>query len=103
MTIRRTDEDPVVVRIEGLSGSSAGHQQQRASFPDLANGFVEVAEARGDWAHDPELPLPKFSPPRRVPRGVTLIGRPFDEGAVAQANLALERAFAIASQRLPGF
>ena len=38
-------------------------------------GFVEVAEARTDWAPDPSRPLPKFSPPRRVPHGVTLIGR----------------------------
>jgi Asp-tRNA(Asn)/Glu-tRNA(Gln) amidotransferase A subunit family amidase len=46
----------------------------------LRAGFVEVAEARSDWAPDPAHPLPKFSPPRRVPHGVTLIGRLFDEG-----------------------
>src|SRR5437868_11578851 len=34
-------------------------------------GFVEVSEARSDWAPDPTHPLPKFSPPRRVPHGVT--------------------------------
>ena len=66
-------------------------------------GFVEVGEARSDWAPDPEHPLPKFSPPRRVPHGITLIGRPFDEGTVVQAGLALERAFAVANQRPPGF
>ncbi|HET7150073.1 MAG TPA: amidase, partial [Candidatus Acidoferrum sp.] len=34
-------------------------------------GFVEVSEARSDWAPDPQHPLPKFSPPRRVPHGIT--------------------------------
>ncbi|MGH7523647.1 MAG: amidase, partial [Gemmatimonadales bacterium] len=43
-------------------------------------GFVEVSEARSDWAPDPAHPLPKFSPPRRVPHGITLLGRLFDEG-----------------------
>ena len=45
----------------------------------LRAGFIEVSEARSDWAPDPAHPLPKFSPPRRVPHGVTLIGRLFDE------------------------
>ena len=66
-------------------------------------GFVEVTEARTDWAPDPSRPLPKFSPPRRVPHGVTLIGRLFDEGTVGQAGLALEKAFAVVSERPPGF
>ena len=35
----------------------------------LRAGFVEVSEARSDWAPDPAHPLPKFSPPRRVPHG----------------------------------
>jgi Asp-tRNA(Asn)/Glu-tRNA(Gln) amidotransferase A subunit family amidase len=66
-------------------------------------GFVEVSEARSDWAPDPANPLPKFSPPRRVPHGVTLIGRLFDEGTVARAGLAFERALNVASERPPGF
>jgi Asp-tRNA(Asn)/Glu-tRNA(Gln) amidotransferase A subunit family amidase len=69
----------------------------------LRAGFVEVSEARSDWAPDPKHPLPRFSPPRRVPHGVTLIGRLFDEGALAEAGLALEREFAVASERPPGF
>ena len=52
----------------------------------LRAGFVEVAEARSDWAPDPAHPLPKFSPPRRVPHGVTLIGRLFDEGTLCEAG-----------------
>jgi Asp-tRNA(Asn)/Glu-tRNA(Gln) amidotransferase A subunit family amidase len=69
----------------------------------LRAGFVEVSEARSDWAPDPKHPLPKFSPPRRVPHGVTLIGRLFDEGTVAQAGMALEKAFGVAGERPPGF
>jgi Asp-tRNA(Asn)/Glu-tRNA(Gln) amidotransferase A subunit family amidase len=69
----------------------------------LRAGFVEVSEARSDWAPDPANPLPKFSPPRRVPHGVTLIGRLFDEGTLGQAGLALERTFDAASERPPGF
>ena len=69
----------------------------------LRAGFVEVSEARSDWAPDPAHPLPKFSPPRRVPHGVTLIGQLFDEGTLAQAGLALERTFNVAGERPPGF
>jgi Asp-tRNA(Asn)/Glu-tRNA(Gln) amidotransferase A subunit family amidase len=69
----------------------------------LRAGFVEVAEARSDWAPDPKHPLPKFSPPRRVPHGVTLIGRLFDEGTLAEAGMALEKAFGVAGERPPGF
>ncbi len=66
-------------------------------------GFVEVSEARSDWAPDPKNPLPKFAPPRRVPHGVTLIGRLFDEGTLGSAGLALEQSFNVVSQRPPGF
>ena len=69
----------------------------------LRTGFVEVSEARSDWAPDPANPLPKFNPPRRVPHGVTLIGRLFDEGTIARAGLALEQHFNVASENPPGF
>jgi Asp-tRNA(Asn)/Glu-tRNA(Gln) amidotransferase A subunit family amidase len=69
----------------------------------LRAGFVEVSEARSDWAPDANNPLPKFSPPRRVPHGVTLIGRLFDEGTVGRAGLALERAFGVGGERPAGF
>jgi Asp-tRNA(Asn)/Glu-tRNA(Gln) amidotransferase A subunit family amidase len=69
----------------------------------LRAGFFNVSEARSDWAPDPTHPLPKFSPPRRVPHGVTLIGRLFDEGTIARAGLALERKLAVADERPPGF
>lgn len=69
----------------------------------LRAGFVQVSEARSDWAPDPAHPLPKFSPPRRVPHGVTLIGRLFDEGTLVRAGLALERSFNVMGERPPGF
>ena len=69
----------------------------------LRSGFVEVSEARSDWAPDPNNPLPKFNPPRRVPHGVTLIGRLFEEGTIANAGLALERHFNVANETPPGF
>ncbi len=69
----------------------------------LRAGFVEVSEARSDWAPDPNRPLPKFSPPRRVPHGVTLIGRLFDEGTIGRVGLAMERAFNVAHERPAGF
>jgi Asp-tRNA(Asn)/Glu-tRNA(Gln) amidotransferase A subunit family amidase len=69
----------------------------------LRAGFVQVSEARSDWAPDPAHPLPKFAPPRRVPHGITLLGRLFDEATVARAGLALERAFGVSAERPGGF
>jgi Asp-tRNA(Asn)/Glu-tRNA(Gln) amidotransferase A subunit family amidase len=69
----------------------------------LRAGFVEVTEARSDWAPDPHHPMPKFAKPRRVPHGVCLIGRMFDEGTSATAAMAMERAFGVAAERPPGF
>ncbi len=69
----------------------------------LRAGFVEVAEARSDWAPDPAAPLPKFNPPRRVPHGVTLIGRLFDEGTIGRVGMALERELRVAAERPAGF
>jgi Asp-tRNA(Asn)/Glu-tRNA(Gln) amidotransferase A subunit family amidase len=69
----------------------------------LRAGFVEVDRARSDWAPDPKHPLPTFSPKRRVPHGVTLIGRHFDEGTLGRAGMALEQAFGVAGERPSGF
>jgi Asp-tRNA(Asn)/Glu-tRNA(Gln) amidotransferase A subunit family amidase len=69
----------------------------------LRAGFVHVAEARSDWAPDPKLPLPTFKPPRRVPHGVTLLGRLFDEGTIARVGLALERSLEVVAESPPGF
>ena len=69
----------------------------------LRAGFVEVSQARSDWAPDPKNPLPRFNPPRRVPHGVTLIGRLFEEGTLCSAGIALERAFNVMGEHPPGF
>ena len=69
----------------------------------LRTGWVEVAEARSDWAPDPDHPLPKFAPARRVPHGVTLIGPLFEEGIIARVGLALEGKFDVYRERPPGF
>ena len=69
----------------------------------LRAGFIQVSEARSDWAPDPQHPLPKFAPPRRVPHGITLIGRLFEEGTIGRVGIALEQAFQVADQRPSGF
>jgi Asp-tRNA(Asn)/Glu-tRNA(Gln) amidotransferase A subunit family amidase len=69
----------------------------------LRAGFVEVQMARSDWAPNPTHPLPRFPTPRRVPHGVTFIGRLFDEGTLGAAAITLERAFGVASERPAGF
>ena len=69
----------------------------------LRAGFVEVSEARSDWAPDPAHPLPTFAPPRRVPHGITIVGRLFDDGLLGRVGIALERAFAVAGDRPAAF
>lgn len=69
----------------------------------LRTGSVSVEQARSDWAPNPAQPLPTFSPPRRVPHGVTLIGRLFDEGTIGRVGLALEKAAGVAGERPPRF
>jgi Asp-tRNA(Asn)/Glu-tRNA(Gln) amidotransferase A subunit family amidase len=69
----------------------------------LRTGFVKVDRARSDWAPDPAHPLPTFNPPRLVPHGVTLIGRLFDEGTIARAGMAIERAAGVMAERPAGF
>jgi Asp-tRNA(Asn)/Glu-tRNA(Gln) amidotransferase A subunit family amidase len=69
----------------------------------LRAGFVDVSEARSDWAPDPTNPLPKFNPPRRVPHGITILGRLFDDGLIGRVGIALERAFNVAGERPAGF
>jgi Asp-tRNA(Asn)/Glu-tRNA(Gln) amidotransferase A subunit family amidase len=69
----------------------------------LRAGFVQVSEARSDWAPDPANPLPTFNPPRRVPHGITLVGRLFEDGVIGQLGVALEREFGVAGERPAGF
>jgi Asp-tRNA(Asn)/Glu-tRNA(Gln) amidotransferase A subunit family amidase len=69
----------------------------------LRAGFIEVSQARSDWAPDPSRPLPRFNPPRRVPHGVTLVGQLFDEGTIARVGMALEHSLDVWQQTPPGF
>jgi Asp-tRNA(Asn)/Glu-tRNA(Gln) amidotransferase A subunit family amidase len=69
----------------------------------LRAGFVNVSEARSDWAPDPANPLPKFNPPRRVPHGITILGRLFCDGLVGRVGMALEREFGVIWERPAGF
>jgi Asp-tRNA(Asn)/Glu-tRNA(Gln) amidotransferase A subunit family amidase len=69
----------------------------------LRTGFIEIDKPRSDWAPDPKNPLPKLSRKYRVPHGVTLIGRLFDEGTIGRVGMALERASNVAQERPPGF
>jgi Asp-tRNA(Asn)/Glu-tRNA(Gln) amidotransferase A subunit family amidase len=66
-------------------------------------GFVQVSEARSDWAPDPKNPLPTFTPPRRVPHGITLIGRLFEDGLIGRVGIALEREFGVVGEKPSGF
>jgi Asp-tRNA(Asn)/Glu-tRNA(Gln) amidotransferase A subunit family amidase len=69
----------------------------------LRTGFVEVDQVRSDWAPNPAHPRPKLSRPHRVPYGVTLVGRLFEEGTLARVGRALEAKAAVADRRPPGF
>ncbi len=66
-------------------------------------GFVEIGAARSDWAPDPQRPLAKFNPKRRVPYGISLVGRLFDEGTIVEAGMSMEKALGVRGSRPPGF
>lgn len=69
----------------------------------LRTGFVEVNQVRSDWAPDPKHPRPMLAKPQRVPYGVTLIGRLFEEGTLGRVGRALEAKVNVASERPQGF
>ena len=69
----------------------------------LRTGWVEVSETRSDWAPGTEYSSRKLASPHRVPHGITLIGRLFDEGTIARVGLALEQHYGVATQHPAGF
>jgi Asp-tRNA(Asn)/Glu-tRNA(Gln) amidotransferase A subunit family amidase len=69
----------------------------------LRAGFVEVERIRSDWYPPPGQQWPLLPQKHRVPQGVTLVGRLFDEGTLARAGMALERVLGVAAERPPGF
>jgi Asp-tRNA(Asn)/Glu-tRNA(Gln) amidotransferase A subunit family amidase len=79
------------------------YQLHRPSVAHSSRRFCGSLEGAQRLGADPVHSLPKFAPPRRVPHGVTLIGRLFDEGTIGRAGLALERALNVAGQHPPGF
>ncbi len=64
----------------------------------LKTGYVEVSETRSDWAPGGPYSARKLAAPKRVPHGVTLIGRLFDEGTMARVALAIEARAGVAAQ-----
>jgi Asp-tRNA(Asn)/Glu-tRNA(Gln) amidotransferase A subunit family amidase len=69
----------------------------------LRAGFVEVSEARSDWAPSKTHPVVKLAKPARVPHGISLVGGLFDEAKIIAAGTALESAFNVATERPKGF
>ena len=48
----------------------------------MRTGWVQISEARSDWAPDPAKPLPKFNPPRRVPTRFYMAEPGFDNPGI---------------------
>jgi Asp-tRNA(Asn)/Glu-tRNA(Gln) amidotransferase A subunit family amidase len=69
----------------------------------LRAGFVEISETRSDWAPGPTRSVHRYHPPRRVPYGITLIGRLYDEGLIGRVGLALEQRLGVRDERPPTF
>jgi Asp-tRNA(Asn)/Glu-tRNA(Gln) amidotransferase A subunit family amidase len=69
----------------------------------LRAGFVEISETRSDWAPGPTRSVHRYKPPRRVPYGITLIGRLYDEGLIGRVGLALEQTLGVRDERPPTF
>jgi Asp-tRNA(Asn)/Glu-tRNA(Gln) amidotransferase A subunit family amidase len=69
----------------------------------LRAGFIEVERIRSDWMPPPGQQWPLLPEKHRVPQGVTLVGRLFDEGTLARVGMALEKALQVNSARPPGF
>ena len=69
----------------------------------LRTGWVEVSETRSDWAPGTEYSSRKLADSHRVPHGVTLIGRLFEEGTIARVGLALEKHYGVVSEHPAGF
>ncbi len=69
----------------------------------LRAGFIEVDRIRSDWLPPPGQQWPKLPEKHRVPQGVTLVGRLFDEGTLARVGMALEQRLGVAGERPPGF
>ena len=93
-----TTKDRGGVTIERFGDRLAAYLENQSSVESLRDSGMP----QFPWP-DANNPMPKFSPPRTVPHGVTLIGRLFDEGTIARVGMALERTSGVANERPPGF
>ena len=64
----------------------------------VRTGFRDISALRSDFARPAPTPLPA---PARVPHGISLWTRPYDEGTLLRLGLALERAAGVANERPP--
>ena len=69
----------------------------------LRTGFLEVSKTRSDWAPGGPWSAKKLAKPHRVPHGITLIGRLWDEATLVQVGAALEAACAVSAEHPTGF
>ena len=69
----------------------------------LRAGFVEVGETRSDWAPGSKYSSRPLKEKRRVPHGVTLIGRLYDEGTLGRVGMAMEKEFGVSGEAPKGF
>ena len=82
----------------------ADHRQfYRPAIADAARGFCAGLRGAQRLGARSERPLPTFKPPRRVPHGVTLIGRLFDEGTIARVGTGARAHLDVVAERPPGF
>jgi Asp-tRNA(Asn)/Glu-tRNA(Gln) amidotransferase A subunit family amidase len=64
----------------------------------LRTGFRTISALRSDFAQPAPTPLPA---PARVPHGISLWTRPYDEATLLRLGLALEAAAGVAGERPP--
>jgi len=83
-----------------IASNFTGHPclHLRAGFLDIPSRSAGALSEVGQGAEALQPGAPSF----RVPQGISLWGRLFDEGPVLALGLALERRLALADQR-PGF
>jgi Asp-tRNA(Asn)/Glu-tRNA(Gln) amidotransferase A subunit family amidase len=62
-----------------------------------------VDRIRSDWYPPTPAGWPPLPEKHRVPQGVTLIGRLFDEGTLVRVGMALEKVLGVSAERPPGF
>jgi len=94
----------VLAQVDALAGPAlAGPMLTITNFTGhpsltLRTGFRRLAALRSDFAVKEPL---KLEAPARVPHGISLWSRPFDEGMLCRVGLALERQAGVWRERPP--